>query len=376
MPAARPIWKGHIRLSLVSIPVELFTATKTTEKIAFRQIHEPTGKPIHYQKVVAGVGPVDTDEILQGLRIREGPLRPARPTRTSTRCGWRRKKTFDLDAVRRRLRDRAALFRQALFRRAAGRARRGRLPGRSATRCARAEMVGLGQLAMRGKEYLAALKPCGKGLLLETLHYEEEIRKADPYLRRDQQRRRPTRTCSRSPQELIKRKTAPFDAAAFKDHYTKALRELIDQRMKGKAPKVETGGRAAERRQRHRPDGGAEAEPRRRRRRGQGARKAPAKPRDIGASKAARRAAQGRAAPRRQARRASPPRRRRANRPEPWRAERPKPTASPNIAASAISPRRRSRPARSRAARAAASSCRSTPRRGSTTISASSSTAC
>ena len=47
MPAARPIWKGHIRLSLVSIPVELFTATKTSAKIAFRQIHEPTGKPIH-----------------------------------------------------------------------------------------------------------------------------------------------------------------------------------------------------------------------------------------------------------------------------------------------------------------------------------------
>ena len=42
-------------------------------------------------------------------------------------------------------------------------------------------MIGLGQLAMRGKEYLAALKPCGKGMLLETLHYEEEIRKADPF---------------------------------------------------------------------------------------------------------------------------------------------------------------------------------------------------
>ena len=70
--AARPIWKGQIRLSLVSIPVELFTATKTTEKIAFRQIHEPTGKPIHYQKVVAGIGPVDTDEIMKGFEYQKG----------------------------------------------------------------------------------------------------------------------------------------------------------------------------------------------------------------------------------------------------------------------------------------------------------------
>ena len=72
MPAARPIWKGQIRLSLVSIPVELFSATKTTEKIAFRQIHEPSGKPIHYQKVVAGIGPVDVDEIVKGFEYSKG----------------------------------------------------------------------------------------------------------------------------------------------------------------------------------------------------------------------------------------------------------------------------------------------------------------
>ena len=59
--------QGQIRLSLVSIPVELFSATKTTEKIAFRQIHEPSGKPIHYQKVVAGIGPVDVDDIVMGF---------------------------------------------------------------------------------------------------------------------------------------------------------------------------------------------------------------------------------------------------------------------------------------------------------------------
>ena len=60
----------------------------------------------------------------------------------------------------------------------------------------KSEKVGLGQLSMRGKEYLAALKPCGKGMLLETLHYEDEIRKADPYFR-DISGRRRTRICLR-----------------------------------------------------------------------------------------------------------------------------------------------------------------------------------
>ena len=128
MPA-RPIWKGQIRLSLVSIPVELFSATKTSEKIAFRQIHEPTGKPIHYQKVVAGIGPVDTDEILKGFEYEKGHY-VLLDEEDLDAVKLETKKTFDLVAVRRRLRDRADLFRQALFRRAAGRAGRGRLPRR------------------------------------------------------------------------------------------------------------------------------------------------------------------------------------------------------------------------------------------------------
>ena len=45
----------------------------------------------------------------------------------------------------------------------------------------KAKKVGLGQLALRGKEYLVAIKPCGKGMLLETLHYEDEIKKSDAF---------------------------------------------------------------------------------------------------------------------------------------------------------------------------------------------------
>jgi DNA end-binding protein Ku len=237
MPAARPTWKGHIRLSLVSIPVELYTATKTTEKISFRQIHEPTGKPIHYQKVVAGVGPVDTDEILKGFEYEKGRYvllseEDIDAVRLET------KKTFDLTQFVGACDIEPLYFDKPYF----------VVPqdelAEDAYRVIRdalreSQMVGLGQLAMRGKEHIAALKPCGKGLLLETLHYEEEIRKADPYFAEISDERADQDLLAVA-QELIKRKTAPFDASAFKDHYTKALRSLIDQRLKGKGPKVET----------------------------------------------------------------------------------------------------------------------------------------
>ena len=70
--AARAVWKGQIRLALVSIPVELFPATQSGASISFRQIHQPSGKRVRYEKVVPGIGPVDRDEILKGFEYEKG----------------------------------------------------------------------------------------------------------------------------------------------------------------------------------------------------------------------------------------------------------------------------------------------------------------
>src|ERR1700751_4341876 len=70
--AARAYWKGQIRLALVSIPVEIYKATRSGATISFRQIHEPSGKPIKYEKVVPGIGPVDRNDIIKGYEISKG----------------------------------------------------------------------------------------------------------------------------------------------------------------------------------------------------------------------------------------------------------------------------------------------------------------
>ncbi|MGH6924499.1 MAG: Ku protein [Propylenella sp.] len=236
MPAARPIWKGQIRLSLVSIPVELYSATKSSSKIAFRQIHKPTGKPIRYQKVVPGVGPVDTDEILKGFEYKKGEYvllddEDIEAVKLET------KKTFDLTQFVGACDIEPIYFDKPYFVAPQDElAEEAFRVLRDALR--KTGMIGLGQLAMRGKEYLASVKPCGAGLLLETLHYEEEIRKSDQFFSSISKKKSDGDLVSVA-EELIARKTAPFDAAAFKNHYTAALRQLIQQRLKGKAPKVE-----------------------------------------------------------------------------------------------------------------------------------------
>jgi len=74
--AARTYWKGHLRLSLVSIDVALYAATARSGRVSLRQIHEPTGKRIRYQKVPEGEDePAEEDEIVKGTCVvREGAV--------------------------------------------------------------------------------------------------------------------------------------------------------------------------------------------------------------------------------------------------------------------------------------------------------------
>ncbi|MBZ8132946.1 Ku protein [Afifella sp. IM 167] len=235
MPTARPVWKGQLRLSLVSIPVELYSATKTSSKISFRQIHEPSGKPVSYQKVVAGIGPVDKDEILKGFEYEKGNYvllseEEVEEVKLET------KKTLELTQFVGACEIDPIYFDKPYF----------LTPqddlAEDAFRVVRdalrkSEKVGIGQLALRGKEYLVAIKPCGTGLLLETLHYEDEIRKSDPFFSSIGNEKADEDLLGVAT-ELIERKTAPFDAGAFKDHYVKALREVIDAKLKKKKPKT------------------------------------------------------------------------------------------------------------------------------------------
>jgi DNA end-binding protein Ku len=97
--------------------------------------------------------------------------------------------------------------------------------------------IGLGQLAIRGREYIASLKPCGKGMLLETLRFEDEIRKAETYFK-GIAAGKPDEELLDVAKQLIEKKTAPFDASVFKDHYGKALHELIERKRKAKGRKI------------------------------------------------------------------------------------------------------------------------------------------
>jgi DNA end-binding protein Ku len=97
--------------------------------------------------------------------------------------------------------------------------------------------VGIGQLALRGNEYLVAIKPCGKGMLLETLHYQEEVKKSDSFFS-DVSAGKADEELLDVATALIDKKTHKWDPSAYKNHYQAALRDLIKRKMKLKGRKL------------------------------------------------------------------------------------------------------------------------------------------
>lgn len=240
--APRALWKGQLRLSLVSIPVEIYSATKTGARVSFRQIHKPSGKRIRYEKSVPGIGPVDADDIVKGYEVERDEYILLDPEEIDE-IKLETKKTFELVQFVEACEIPPLYFDKPYYITAADDlAQDAYRVVRDALRSA--GKVGLGQVTMRGKEYLAAVKPCGDGLLMETLRYEDELREADAIFTdiTDAESDADLLDVATS---LIERKTAPFDAGAYTDKYAEAMQDLLNAKMKNKkTPRVRTDDEA------------------------------------------------------------------------------------------------------------------------------------
>jgi DNA end-binding protein Ku len=228
MPA-RAYWTGQLRLSLVSIPVQLYAATKTASRIAFHQIHEPSGKRVRYEKVVPGIGPIENSDIVKGYEVDKGRYVTITDEELDS-VRLEAKKIIDLV----RFVDQAVIdpiyFDRPFFVVPDG---EGNEEAYVVLREALKDTkrIGLGQMAIRGQGSLVAVKACGRGILLETLRYADEVRRSDAFFA-DIPDIKLDKDLVDLARELIQRKSGPFKPEEFKDAYTVALRELLDKKVK------------------------------------------------------------------------------------------------------------------------------------------------
>jgi DNA end-binding protein Ku len=235
--APRAFWTGHLRLSLVNIPVRLYPATSSERSIAFHQIHEPTGERIRYQKIAPSVGPVENEEITKGYEYEKGKYVLIDPKEIDE-LKLESKQTIDLarfvdeDAIDDRY------FQTPYYLMPDGdMADEGYVLLHRALK--ESKKVAVGQFILRGHGNIVAIKPFERGLLLEVLRHANEIRSADklfdevPDVKVDKEALDLTK-------ELIKRKSGKFEPDQFKDEYTEAVRELIQAKLEDRAPEIVT----------------------------------------------------------------------------------------------------------------------------------------
>lgn len=231
--ALRPYWNGQIRLSLVSLPVNLYPALNRSRTIAMHEIYRPTGQRVHHQNVVDGE-PVEREDIIKGYEVEKGEYVLIEPDEIKA-LKIPSKETLEIvefvpaDAID------AVYYESPYFLTPKGKSAEDAFAViREALR--ETKKVGIGQLAISGRERLCAIKPCGSGMILETLRYEDEIRESDPFFEDIGDVKVDKEQLSLA-KELIKRKSAHFKPEKFHDHYREALRELIDSKIEHRAPR-------------------------------------------------------------------------------------------------------------------------------------------
>ena len=237
--APRPTWKGFLKISLVNIPVKVFPATESAATLSFNQLHAecqtriqqkrwcphcerevPNSELVKGYEFEKGRYVIVSDEDIQKVRVES--------TRVISLVQFTDDTAIDPIYV-----DRAYYL-----------APDGGVAAEAfaVMREGMAGKAGIGKVALYGREYLVAIRPQKKGLVMYTLHHDAEIRSIDQI---EELSAVPAKV---KPEEikLAKQVIATFDAELnlqdYKDEYKEGLRQIIDAKIAGEevvAPEIQ-----------------------------------------------------------------------------------------------------------------------------------------
>jgi DNA end-binding protein Ku len=233
--ATRPTWQGYLRLSLVSCPVGLYTATSRGGEVHFNMLHKDTHNRIRMIPTDPELGPVERSDIVKGYELEkdhyvvvtEDEIDNVRLETTRTIDIERFVDEADIDrlywddpyylapdgemAV-----EAFTVIREAMD---------------------RAGKVALARVVMHQRERLLALEPRDRGILAYTLRTHDEVR--DPKeIFGHIPHTKPNPAMIEIAAKIIEQQEGPFDPMDFTDRYEDALRKLIQEKQKAHGRKV------------------------------------------------------------------------------------------------------------------------------------------
>jgi DNA end-binding protein Ku len=230
--ALRAYWKGYLRLSLVTCPIELFPATSQSEKTHFHQINTQTGHRLRQQMVDETSGKVvDKAHKGRGYELAKGRYVQIDEDELAA-VEIESNHTVDIDSfvplaeIDRRYLDKPYYI-----------VPDGKV-GAEAFGVIRDAMkdkdrAALARIVMANREHVIALEPLGKGILGTTLRYDYEVRDEKPYFS-EVPSSRISKEMLDLAEHILDTKAGHFDPAKFKDEYELALRQLVKRKAAGK----------------------------------------------------------------------------------------------------------------------------------------------
>src|SRR5215207_10189581 len=233
----RSIWKGHIRFLLVAIPVRIYNAIETSEKIQFNQLHRDDLGPIGYDKRCKKCAQfVSNDQITKGYQYEPDRVAIIEPddiaqikiktTRAVDIVGF-----VDRDEIPSTFYDAPyfagpdgpvsekpyALLREGM-----------KQTGK----------VGIGKVVLRDREDLVAVFPQEDGLVLQKLHYPHELRKMEDVPDLESVQKLDAQKLNKNELKLattlVQEMATTLAEVDTDDNYYNALRTLIDSKIKGR----------------------------------------------------------------------------------------------------------------------------------------------
>ena len=233
--AARPTWQGHLRLSLVTCPVALYTATSPGGEVHFNLLHPKTHNRIKMVATDPDLGPVERGDLVKGYEVEKDRYVILTPEEIdSVRLESTRtidiERFVDADAIDRLYWDNPYFL-----------VPDGKLAVDAYTvirdAMAGAGKIALGRVVMHTRERLLAIEPRDNGLLAYSLRTHDEVRDAGDFFDDIPDRKADPQMVAIA-EKIIEQQEGPFEPKEFKDRYEDALRALIKQKEKGGTSKV------------------------------------------------------------------------------------------------------------------------------------------
>lgn len=229
---SRTSWKGHLKLSLVSVPVKAFTANDTAGEVHLNQLHKDCNSRVRYQKVCPEHGELKSEAIVSGFEHQKDSyvvVDPAELDKLRTKAD----RSVSIDGF---------IPKDAVDSRYfAGKAHYLLPDGPAGARpyallregMQRGDVVAIAQVVMAGREQLVLLRPLGRLLVMTGLHYPQRVRAVDEFEAEVEELAFKPEEVALTDTLIGASKLASFDLCSYSDTYVTKLKRLIEIKVAG-----------------------------------------------------------------------------------------------------------------------------------------------